>query len=56
MRHQILNSLSHAIIFFVFTVKLVRYVDAREVVKVCLMFSCGTLARHDPLSRQTLPS
>ena len=56
VKHQIVNSVNHANIFFVCTMKLIRYISARKVVKVQLTLSQGTLARHDPLSGQTLPS
>lgn len=55
-KHQAVNSLNHANILFVCTVNLVQYISARRVVKVQLTISQGTLARHDPLSGETLPS
>lgn len=56
VKHQIVNSLNHANIFCVCTVKLVQYISARKVVKVRLTLSQGTLARHDLLSGQTWSS
>lgn len=57
VKHQIVNSLNHANIFCVCTVKFVQYISARKVVKVQLTLSQGTLARHNPpLSGQTWSS
>lgn len=57
VKHQIVNSLNHANIFCVCTVKSVQYISARKVVKVQLTLSQGTLARHNPpLSGQTWSS
>lgn len=56
VKHQTVNSLKTTNIFFVYIVKLIRHNSARKVVKFQLILSQGTLARHDPLSGQTLPS
>lgn len=56
VKHQIGNPLNHVNIFFVCTVKLIQYISARKVAKVWLTLSQGMLARHGPLSGQTLPS